>query len=462
MAKASKKSADRLFPLDDQTSTGQGPAAPVSPCLESAPAAAKPGRLRLLHTSDWHLGRPLHGRRRQAEFAAFLDWLAATIEQRNVDVLLVAGDVFDTLTPSAGTQTLYYDFLTRVTAAPSHPRVVIIAGNHDSPALLSAPGELLKSFHIHVVGTIGDDPDREVIVLRDEAGNPLLVVAAVPYPRDRDLRESLPGESAEDKERRLIEAVARHYQEVGTRAREARDSLPARPPLVALGHLFTVGGRVMEGDGVRDVYVGGLGAVPADIFPPLDYLALGHLHQPQMVDGNPRRRYSGAPLALTFAEAGRPKSVTLVDFFRPEESPENPGQTWETAVTSLEVPVFQRLERLSGDWGELASGLDRLLAEGAEAWLEIDHTGAEDPGSLRKRLEDKVSRSGLEILRLKDRRVLERALGRLEASESLAALDAAEVFRRCLAAHQVPEGERPELTAAHDELCRALIEEEEA
>jgi exonuclease SbcD len=181
-----------------------------------------------------------------------------------------------------------------------------------------------------------------------------------------------------------------------------------------------------------------------------------------VVNGDPRRRYSGAPLALTFAEAGRPKSVTLVDFFRPADPAENFDQNWEIAVTAVETPVFQRLERLSGDGDALAAGLDRLLAEGAEAWLEIDHTGAEDPGGLRERLAGKVARSGLEIVRLRDRRMLEQALGRLEDSETLAALDSAEVFRRCLAAHRVPEEERLELTAAHDELYRALLEEEEA
>ncbi len=125
--------------------------------------------LRLLHTSDWHLGRLLYGRKRYAEFAAFLDWLLDTLRAEGIDVLLVAGDIFDTTTPSNAAQTLYYRFLRRV-AATGCRHVVVIGGNHDSPTFLDAPAELLKMLDVHVVGAATDSPAEEVITLRDPEG----------------------------------------------------------------------------------------------------------------------------------------------------------------------------------------------------------------------------------------------------------------------------------------------------
>ena len=120
--------------------------------------------MKILHTSDWHLGRSLYGRKRYKEFSAFLDWLAQTIEDENVDALLVAGDVFDTSTPSNRAQELYYRFLCRV-AASSCRHVVVVAGNHDSPSFLNAPKELLRALNVYVVGAVTESLEDEVIVL---------------------------------------------------------------------------------------------------------------------------------------------------------------------------------------------------------------------------------------------------------------------------------------------------------
>ena len=118
--------------------------------------------MRILHTSDWHLGRPLYGRKRYQEFETFLDWLAATIDHEKVDVLLVAGDIFDTSTPGNRAQELYYRFLCRV-AGSCCGHVVIIAGNHDSPSFLNAPRELLRALNVHVIGAMTENPEDEVI-----------------------------------------------------------------------------------------------------------------------------------------------------------------------------------------------------------------------------------------------------------------------------------------------------------
>ena len=401
---------------------------------------------RLLHTSDWHLGRPLYGRRRYAEYAQFLDWLLEVIVQQNVDALLLAGDVFDTSSPSPAAQALYYGFLGRLAAIGGRRHVVAIAGNHDSPALLQAPGSLLKPLNIHVVGAINEDAANEVIRLYDENGQPQLTVCAVPYPRDRDLRESAAGESIEDKERKLAEAIKAHYHEVAKTAEEAGSAVP----IVAMGHLFTAGGQTVEGDGVRSLYVGSLGQIPADVFPPaFCYVALGHLHQPQMVGGAPSRRYSGAPLAMTFAEAERGKSVTLVNIN--DDGPK---------ISTLEVPVFQRLQRLSGDRTQLEAAIESLKNEDAEIWLEVEYNGLEIWGDLRECLNELVSGSKLEILRIRDGRAA-LTLASQQETETLESLDAGEVFRRLLTDRQVPPEQWPELEAAYGAVITRFMEKEE-
>ena len=241
--------------------------------------------MKILHTSDWHIGRTLYGRKRYEEFESFLTWLAETIQQNEIDALLVAGDVFDTSAPSNRAQELYYRFLCRV-AASSCRHVVVVAGNHDSPSFLNAPKELLKALDVHVVGSSTESPEDEVLVLRNEQDAPELIVCAVPYLRDRDIRVAEAGESVEDKERKLIDGIRTHYATVAALAEQKREELGADIPIVGMGHLFTAGGQTVDGDGVRELYVGSLAHVTAGIFPAcFDYLALGHLHVPQKVNG---------------------------------------------------------------------------------------------------------------------------------------------------------------------------------
>ena len=406
--------------------------------------------LRLLHTSDWHLGRALYGRKRYEEFAAFLDWLADTIERERIDVLLVAGDVFDTSAPSNRAQGLYYRFLCRV-AASSCRHVVVVAGNHDSPSFLNAPRELLKELHVHVVGSsTPDHPEDEVLVLRNAQDAPELIVCAVPYLRDRDIRTAEAGESIEDKERKLTEGIRDHYAAVAALAEEKRSRLGGDLPIVATGHLFAAGGRTMDGDGVRELYVGSLARVAAGIFPLcFDYLALGHLHVPQRVGGSATRRYSGSPLAMGFGEAGQAKSVCRVRF-----------AAGQVMVDPLEVPVFQQLERIRGDLAGILDRLQTLAAAGSRAWLEIEYTGDEVVGDLRDRLDQAIAGTSMEILRIRNSRLVDGALGQLHAEETLDDLDAEQVFLRRLAQEPLPEEQVQELLATYRETLSSLHDDD--
>lgn len=286
--------------------------------ISAAPKNLLTNPLKILHTSDWHLGRRLYGRPRYNEFEAFLNWLYDTISIQQVDVLIVAGDVFDTMTPSNKAQALYYEFLGKIsTSCCQH--VVIVAGNHDSPTFLDAPSNILKFLNVHVIGTACEDLEDEVLVLNDENGAPHCIIAAVPYLRDRDVRSSSAGESADSKDANVIKGIRAHYDEVASIAKGQQAELikihQRHIPIIATGHLFAAGGKTTDDDGVRELYVGSLGKISADMFDAgFDYVALGHLHVPQRVGGRETIRYSGSPIAMGFGEAKQQKQVLLVQF----------------------------------------------------------------------------------------------------------------------------------------------------
>ena len=301
--------------------------------------AIKP--LTILHTSDWHLGRRLYGRMRYEEFEAFLSWLQETISAHKVDVLIVAGDIFDTMTPSNRAQALYYEFLGKVSKLCCE-HIVIVAGNHDSPTFLDAPSKVLKFLNVHVIGTACDDLNDEVLVLDAIDGTPHCIIAAVPYLRDRDVRGSHAGESADSKDANVIKGIRAHYDEVASIAKARQEHLSnahqRHIPIIATGHLFAAGSKTTEDDGVRDLYVGSLGQISADMFDDgFDYVALGHLHVPQRVGGCEHIRYSGSPIAMGFGEAKQQKQVLLVEFGEVEKSLSDESTILQPANTTSKV-----------------------------------------------------------------------------------------------------------------------------
>lgn len=403
--------------------------------------------MRILHTSDWHLGRTLYGKKRTREFESFLDWLLETLRLQKIDVLLVAGDIFDTTTPSNRIQQLYYRFLCRV-AETGCRHVVVVGGNHDSPSFLDAPGELLRFLDIHVVGAATENIEDELLTLSDTRGNPELLVCAVPCLRDRDLRTFDVGESVEDKDRKTLEGIRTHYERLGQMAVEKCEELGRRIPIVATGHLFAAGGSTVEGDGVRDLYIGTLVHVDPNTFPLcIDYLALGHLHSPQKVGGSETMRYSGSPFPMNPGEGEQNKSVTLVTF---------DANLKEISVALLPVPVFQELKRVAGDMETIRHRIDELRLGGSSAWLEIVYEGQEIIPNLRERLDILVAESELEILRVKNARSLKNARDIPDAEVTSDDPDVLDVFTRCLETRSVPDGQRGELLHTYREVLASL------
>jgi len=403
--------------------------------------------MRILHTSDWHLGRLLYNQRRDAEFSAFLAWLLQTLVAQKIEVLLVAGDVFDTTTPPHSAQSLYYEFLHQVAQSPCR-HVVIIGGNHDSPTFLEAPQALLRSLNVHVVATVGASPQEEVLVLKNKAGQAELIVAAVPYLRESDVRQVHGDESPQAKAQQVIQGVQAHYARVASIAESERQRLSTVVPVVAMGHLFAAGGHTLDDDGVRDLYVGGLGQVSATVFPDtFDYVALGHLHVPQRVQQQHHIRYSGSPIPMGFGEANQQKIVHIVEFSGRAPS-----------VETIPIPVFQRLQRIQGDWSQIQQALQDLVASNASVWLEVVYEGEDVLPDLRVAIEEVVAGSQLKILRIKNNRVAEQILQAVQAQETLEDLDEYEVFDRCLQAHEVPKTQQVRLRQLYRETLSALLE----
>ena len=193
--------------------------------------------MRVLHTSDWHLGQKFIGRDRSDECRLALDWLLQTIVQEHIDLLVVSGDIFDITTPSNAAQALYYRFLSGLLNS-SCRHIVVVGGNHDSPGLLEAPKQLLQALNIHLVGGQTETPEEQLLVLKDANGQPEAVVAAVPFLRDGRYRSSIAEESAYARIDRIKNALRQHYQQMGELAQPWKNK---NIPILATGHLYAYG-----------------------------------------------------------------------------------------------------------------------------------------------------------------------------------------------------------------------------
>ncbi|MDR0704285.1 MAG: exonuclease SbcCD subunit D C-terminal domain-containing protein [Planctomycetaceae bacterium] len=408
--------------------------------------------MRLLHTSDWHLGQIWNGRSRKTESAAFLNWLLELLKSQSVDVLIVAGDIFDTGTPSPEAQTLYYHFLQQVSSVCR--ATVIIAGNHDSPSFLDAPKILLRELNIYVVGIAGE-PAEEIVTVNDSNQEPVMMIAAVPFLRDRDLRISGTGESAEEKENQSIAGIRRHYQLVCDAAEILRCKANRAIPLVVTGHLFVAGGKTSEK--VREIHVGTLGQLGNDIFPnEIDYLALGHLHIPQTVAHQETRRYSGSPVPMSFDEAGQEKIVLQIDF-----------DARTPMVKPIPVPVFSKIVRVEGNLEEIRKKLtDPSIGNNkpetlvkSEIIVEVIYTGTQPEPDLNRKINEIISetKETIDVIRIRNNRMITATPIQTSTPEKLEELNPIIIFERLLENIQKKEGidiseQKNELMIAYKEI----------
>jgi len=405
--------------------------------------------MRLLHTSDWHLGQNFMGKSREAEHRSFIGWLLEEIESQSVDALVIAGDIFDTGTPPSYARKLYNDFIVSLRETGCRD-VVILGGNHDSVATLEESRELLAYLNVIVVGGVAERGEDQVVVLNRRDNQPGAVLCAIPFVRPRDVVVSQSGESQQDKQRALQTGIVEHYADIHTLACQRRDAVATENPLpiIATGHLTTVGGTSSES--VRDIYIGTLDAFPAECFPAANYIALGHLHKPQKVGGKDHIRYSGSPLPLSFDEAPTTKQVLLVDF--------DEGQLQR--VEPLEVPRFQQLQCLKGSLSELEEQLGKLddPEDGQTLWLEVVVRQDDYLSDITQRIEEMVEGRPIEVLRVRRDRSGKRTQIERQAKETLAELNVEEVFTRRLSQEDLNDELKVSLEEAFSQIVADLAQ----
>lgn len=265
--------------------------------------------MKILHTSDWHLGQSLNQYERSYEHAQFLAWLLETLVAEQVDTLLIAGDVFDNTNPSSASQSQFYQFLTQARTRVPQLGVVMTAGNHDSPGRMEAPAPFLALLDAYVVGhtgRVGDvvDLSRIVVPLKNRDGLVTAWCIAMPFLRPGDVPRV---DGAADQYLAGIEAI---YAQAYAYALTKRSAGQA---IVAMGHCHITGGQV-SADSERRIVIGGVESLSVKVFDPgIAYVALGHLHLAQKVGGNETRRYCGSPLPMSFSEMDYKHQVVIVE-----------------------------------------------------------------------------------------------------------------------------------------------------
>ncbi|MET9623896.1 exonuclease SbcCD subunit D [Streptomyces sp. NPDC006464] len=315
--------------------------------------------MRILHTSDWHLGRSFHRVGLLDAQAAFLDHLVTTVREREVDVVLVAGDVYDRAVPPLPAVELFDTALHRL--AETGVPTVMISGNHDSARRLGVGAGLIERAGIHLrtdpagVGT--------PVVLADAHGD--VALYGLPYLEPALVREQFGA------------AKAGHEAVLGAAMDRVRADLAERPATtrsVVLAHAFVAGGE--PSDSERDITVGGVSAVPAGTFEGVDYVALGHLHGSQRV--TPRVRYSGSPLAYSFSEADHRKTMWLIEIG---------ADGGIEAEERVDCPVPRALARIRGRLDDLLA--DPALARHEQSWIEATLTDPVRPAEPMARLAER-------------------------------------------------------------------------
>lgn len=412
--------------------------------------------MRLLHTSDWHLGQTLHNFDRSYEHGCFLDWLVDTLASEDIDVLLIAGDIFDNANPSAAAHRQLYRFLQQAKARVPHLQVVVIAGNHDSPGRLEAPTPLLEAHGTIVVGNVGRnseggvDLERLLVPLRDRGGKLAAWCLAIPFLRPGDVPrvvaddEALAGDP-------YLNGTALLYRQAFALAQSRCTGTEA---IIAMGHCHMVDGQSSQ-DSERRIVIGGTEALPTSMFDPqVAYVALGHLHLAQRVGGHEHRRYCGSPLPLSFSEVGYQHQVLRIELDGPVA----------TSVTPLHVPRAVELLRLPpkpAPLDEVLAALEALDLPAAppqmQPFVEVRVLlDGPEPG-LRSRVETALAGKPVRLAKIEPTRRHTSSESAPEALtlDQLAQLQPDDIFRR-LWAQRFGDEAPPDQLAAFAELTVAL------
>ncbi|CAM4325617.1 exonuclease subunit SbcD [Gillisia limnaea] len=399
--------------------------------------------MKILHTADWHIGKKLHKHDLSQDFELFITWLCEIIESHEVEVLLVSGDVFDLANPSSEARNQYYRALMKLRKLQC--KIILTGGNHDSPAMLDAPRELMRELDMHVIGGLPEDLENTIIPVTNKNGIPELVIAALPYLRDADLRSATDGHTYTDR----IEALRKGIQNTFLKAAEICNNRFPGIPAIALGHLFAAG--IETSDSERDIQIGNLAAFDANQFGDyFQYIALGHIHKPQQVKSQVPTYYSGSPIPLSFSERKDEKRVLLLkteEGFIPE---------------SIPVPAFRKLLKITGSLEQLQLKLDTLGNPGElESLIEVILTEERydaDKIYLFDELITGFDKPGFEIVKHRTdfKQQLKGAADLYKNSQQLEDLKPRDVFLELITKHEYNPELQQEILSAFDELLQAV------
>jgi exonuclease SbcD len=401
--------------------------------------------MRILHTSDWHLGQFFISKSRLPEHQKFIAWLLEQVAEQDIDAVIIAGDIFDTGAPPSYARELYNQFVIGMNALGR--QLIILAGNHDSVSTLNESKNILAQLHTHVIAAASDNLANQVLELKNQQGETGAILCAIPYLRPRDIMRSLADESGEQKKQALGQAIKNHYQSVFKIAEGKRDSLEKSVPIIATGHLTAMG--VTASESVRDIYIGSLEAFPASAFPAADYIALGHIHRPQIVAKSEHIRYCGSPIPLSFDELGSQKQVLMVEF--------TAGKL--QSIKPLMVPLFQPMKVIKGSLESIEQQLINLSSTDSSSdsekqlatWLSIEVETQDYLNDLQQRIQLITEGMNVEVLQL--RRAKKQQQKRIEGDkkEVLAELSPIDVFERRLALEEfITETEKERVLRLRD------------
>jgi exonuclease SbcD len=355
--------------------------------------------MKILHTSDWHLGQNFMGKSREEEHQAFFIWLLKHIQSEQITLLIVAGDIFDTATPPNYALELYYNFLKELSSI-KELTTVIVAGNHDSISTLKTSQQLLKALNIYVITKGCKEESQLIPIYRNKKIQAL--VCAVPFLRDSVLRQSQSGEGVLEREKFANQAIKEYYEVLYKEALKflkKRGVSPKETPIIATGHLTTVGARSSESE--RDIYIGGTFDIGGDFLgKDFDYVALGHLHQNQKV-GFEHVRYSGSPIPLSFSEAKSLKQVNVIEF---SVSGLNVRKAFAlnrvvTTVRTIEIPSYRSLLLLKGTLEKILESFRNI--ENKEVWIEVQLMKDDNPFASNQSIRSLAKKLNLTLLAVK-------------------------------------------------------------
>ncbi|WP_127844893.1 exonuclease subunit SbcD [Psychroflexus aestuariivivens] len=398
--------------------------------------------MKILHTADWHIGKKLHKVDLHQDFSLFVDWLCEVIQNENIDVLLVSGDIFDFSNPSSESRTLYYQTLMKL--KKFNLKIILTGGNHDSPNVLDAPKELLNQLDIHVIGRMPENVEDCLIpILKNNEVE--IVVAAIPYLRSQDLKKQYKAEDYDSKIEAIQHSIAYHFQET---AKVSKTKFPDKP-LLGMGHLYAVG--VALSDSERDIQIGNLAGLEAKHFGNLyDYIALGHIHKPQKLNAKTPIFYSGSPIPLSFSERKNDKRILIIDTetdFEPQ---------------SLSVPKFRNLKLIKGNLDDIRTKLEQVEnSEELDTLIEIQMQDIDFSATKNAELESLIENFSTENCKIVKHKISYQnqpkgSADLYKSEDNIQDLNVSDVFRKKLDATDETEVSKIELIDAFESILDEL------